>query len=504
MSKLSELKSESAARTAGARAKPSVGRQSCDILVRLEGMPDTQAGQLVLRGAPLFDGPHAKAGQSETFVVRPDRVKECLDNLNKGAGTKEGSILALGNAWRDQERGHISIGWINTAVSAQKAQAGMNYHHRRRVEQVFAQMPVLDFTNVNRAAGEPERVRWPLGLDRVEARATIEGRWQTVSFDRTWLKAKLDEAWAARAQETVSVNLRLPVLRTEQALPVHDAESAAAAIGSLLDGQRFRSLLTRLNAGGEIDTRWQPLMQGEDVGEWAAKLLGRTQGYDGQGRLAADAETGEAILVDRFSLVQGINNDMLFDACRQGQITVEFIPRDMLLVASKNAVGLANDVKAILQSQAAADLRSVAFAFGDDPQAVSRVALILQRQDDRTYVVAGPFRLDTGPAHSLTTVPTPHWKPPAAPAPEPEPEPEPPLEPATAADIPELEEGDFELDAAAIDAALVAGSAVEPRPASASSPTLGCPPAPGARDAAATLAPMPAPARTPAVAAPRL
>ena len=508
-----ELRARSHAASQGASAKRAAAHTSCNVVARLEATPETQGEALVLRATSLFDGPYTRAGTAETFVVRPDRVKECLVNLNKGAGSGVGSVLAFGNAWRDDASGTVSVGWINTCVSAQKAKGEMNYHHHRRVEEVFAQMPVLDFTNLRRAAGEPERVRWPLGQDFAEARVQAGGRWQTARFDRDWLKAKLDEAWAARARDAVSVNLRLPVLRPEQSVEVRDAAGAAAALEALLSGDRYRSVLTRIGGDGAVDTRWQPLMRGESVAGWAAQLLEKAPGFDARGEPVADPETGEQVRVDRFSLIKGIDNDVLFEAAGRGELHIEFIPRDMVLVASKNASGLANEIKAILESGSADDLHAVNFTFGRDPEAVSRVALVLQRQDERTYVVAGPFRLDAGPAYAPATVPSPFYRPPAAPVAAPvevAPEPEPPLEPATAADIPELEEGDFELDGAAIDAALVAGAAAEPPPAEEAGARAPKPARPATADAGAAPeaaraapAPAPKPAR-PAVAAPRL
>lgn len=476
LSILDELKNQSAQLTRGATAKALVAHASCNVIARLDAPPDTRNGRLALRATPLFDGPYTQADRPETFVVRAERVKECVDNLNKGAGSGAGSILAFGNAWRDRETGDLSVGWINTCVSAQKVKGELNHHQNRQVAQVFAQMPVLDFTNIRRAAGEPERVRWPLGQDFAEARAPIGGRWQTVTFDRAWLKEKLEQAWDARAQDQVSVNLRLPVLRPEHSRAVVDAAGAAAALAALLTADRYRSVLTRIGGGGAADARWQPLMRGESAAEWADRLLSKAPGFDERGEPVANPETGEPVQVDRFSLIEGINNDVLFDAAGRGALSVEFLPRDMLLVASKNAVGLASDVKAILQSQSADDLRAVHFTFGRDPEAVSRVALVLQRHDERTYVVAGPFRLDIGPNYSPATVPSPHWQSPAPPvatdtqAPaEPEPEPEPPLEPATVQDIPTLDD-DFELDQATIGAALNAAAPPVAAPAPVEAP----------------------------------
>ena len=503
----SELRARSHAASQGASAKRAPAHTSCNVVARLEATPETQGEALVLRATPLFAGPYTQAGTAETFVVRADRAKECKGNLNKGVGAGVGSVLAFGNAWRDEKSGAISVGWINTCISAQKAKGEMNHHHHRRVEEVYAQMPVLDFTNLRRAPGEPERVRWPLGQDFAEARVQAGGRWQTLGFDRTWLKAKLDEAWAARAQETVSVNLRLPVLRPERSVRVGDAAGAAAALEALLAGDRYRSVLTRISGGGEAETRWQPLMRGEDIAGWAARLLEKAPGFDARGEPVADPETGEQVRVDRFSLIKGIDNDVLFEAAGRGELQIEFIPRDMVLVASKNATALANDIKAVLESASADDLRAVNFTFGRDPEAVSRVALVLQSQDDRTYVVAGPFRLDAGPAYSPATVPSPFHQPPVAPArparPALAPEPEPPLEPATAADIPELEEGDFELDAAAIDAALVAGAADVPGAATEVAPRAPDPAPASAPPAGATVSANAA-ARRPVAPAPTL
>ena len=327
LSLLDELKNQSAQLTRGATAKAPVQHASCNVIARLDAPPDTRDGRLVLRATPLFDGPYTRASGPETFVVRPERVKECLDNLNKGVGSGPGSILAFGNAWRDRETGDLSVGWINTCVSAQKVKGELNHHQDRRVEQVFAQMPVLDFTNVRRAAGEPERVRWPLGQDFAEARALVGGRWQTVAFDRAWLKEKLEQAWNARAQDQVSVNLRLPVSARAVA-GGGDEAGAARALEALLAADRYRWVLTRIGVGEAVETRWQPLMRGESAAEWAARLLSKAPGFDERGEPVADPETGETVQVDRFSLIEGINNDVLFDAAGRGELFVEFLPRD--------------------------------------------------------------------------------------------------------------------------------------------------------------------------------
>ena len=491
---IDKLKKQSAQIGRGASARAPVAHASCNVIARLDAPPDTRDGRLILRATPLFDGPHTAAGRAETFVVREARVKECLDNLNKGAGGGAGSVLAFGNAWRDRETGDLSVGWINTCISAQKVKGELNHHRERRVEQVFAQMPVLDFTNVRRAAGEPERVRWPLGQDFAEARVQAGGRWQTVAFDRAWLKEKLAQAWDARPQESVSVNLRLPVLRPELSRAVVDRAGAREALVELLAADRYRSVLTRMGvAAGEAgsEARWQPLMRGESADEWADHLLSRGPGFDASGAPVFDPETGEQVPVDRFSLIEGIDNGVLFDAAARGELAVEFLPRDTLLVSSKNAVGLANDIKAILQSESADDLRAISFTFGRDPEAVARVALVLQRQDERTYVVAGPFRLDTGPSHSPATVPSPHWQP-AAPAARSAAEPEPPLEPATVRDIPDLDENDFELDRAAL------GAALEEVPAPVSAPAPAPAPVGAARPSRRAGATQTAEAATPA------
>lgn len=470
------LRQESQAITQGAIAKPARAHQSCEVAARLEAPPDTEGGRLVLQATALFDGPHTRAGHTDAYAVRPEQVKACLENLNKGAGFAPGSVLVFGNAWRDQETGVVSIGWVTTAISAQKAKAELNGHQARTLAQVYAQMPVLDFTNVHRAPGEPERIRWPLGLDAIHARVQVAGRWQTVTRDRDWLKEQLGAAWETRQQDTVSLNLRLPVLYPEQAVPVRDLASATNGMVALLAEHPYRSVLTRVSDGAAIATRWQPLMRGSDAVEWAAKLLARTPGFDADGRPVADSETGEQVLVDQFALIEKIDNRLLLDAARRGDVRMEFLPRESLLLATKNAPGLANTVKAILQASCARDLRQIAFAFGEDPEAVSRVALILQRQpDDKLFVVGNPIRLDVGPSYTVATVPSPHL--PIPPAPATAPEAEPPLEAATAADIPPLgEEDEFELDRAALDAALAepftarAASAVPAAPVDGDAP----------------------------------
>lgn len=491
---LEELRARTHAATLGATAKPPRAHQSCEIVARLEAVPVTENGQLNFRATALFDGPHTPAGQMDTYVVRPDRVRECLENLNKGAGAQPGSVLVFGNAWRDQQTDTVSIGWVTTALSAQKAQAGLNGHQHRRVVAVYAQMPVLEFTNTRPEAGEPTRIRWALGLDHLEARVNTGREWRPVTFDRPWLTAKLEAAWEARQQESVQINLRLPVLYPDQAVAVRDLPSATNGLVRLLAEHPYRGVLTRVGDGQRVETRWQPLMRGQDAAEWTARLLAQTPGFDDRGQPVCDPETGEQVLVDAFSLIEGIDNRLLFAAAQAGQVQVEFLPRESLLVATKKAPGLANDVKSILQAASNTELYQIAFAFGADPTAVSRVALVLQDTDDRarTYVVAGPHRLEPGPTFTVASVPSPHLQTPVGP---PAPD-EPPLEEAHVADdredesaappIPPVDDPAFELD---LDRAL---SPDGPSPTPADAPTSR---EPRARAPAATPA---EPGRSPA------
>ena len=86
------LRQESQAITQGAVAKPARAHQSCEVAARLEAPPDTEGGRLVLQATALFDGPHTRAGHTDAYAVRPEQVKACLENLNKGAGFAPGSV----------------------------------------------------------------------------------------------------------------------------------------------------------------------------------------------------------------------------------------------------------------------------------------------------------------------------------------------------------------------------------------------------------------------------
>ena len=76
-------------------------------------------------------------------------MKACLENLNKGAGFAPGSVLVFSNAWRDQETGVVSIGWVTTAISAQKAKAELNGHQARTLAQTRGiRCVVLDYESL--------------------------------------------------------------------------------------------------------------------------------------------------------------------------------------------------------------------------------------------------------------------------------------------------------------------------------------------------------------------
>lgn len=93
-------------------------------MARLEAIIERQGDRLQLRATALFDGPYTQAGQTDLYSVRLDRVNACVDNLHKGAGSQPGSVLVFGGAWRNPADGSVSVGWINTAISAQKSKPG--------------------------------------------------------------------------------------------------------------------------------------------------------------------------------------------------------------------------------------------------------------------------------------------------------------------------------------------------------------------------------------------
>ena len=69
-------------------------------------------------------------------------------------------------------------------------------------------------------------------------------------------------------------------------------------------------------------------MRGEQPGEWAAQLLARVPGFDAQGHPVADPDTGsEQVQVDRFALIEGIDNLVLFDAAAGAKYSSNSSPR---------------------------------------------------------------------------------------------------------------------------------------------------------------------------------
>lgn len=415
---LSELRDQT--RTLKQNASPVVrtGGKSCEVLATLDEM-QTGSEQLVLTATALFDGPFTKAGQRDTYAVRPDAVPACTENLKKGVGAAPGSVLVFGGAWRDAQSGRMSIGWINTAVSAQKQQAGMNGHDSREIREVYAQMPYLEFTNVNRRQGEPPWIRWGLTLDTARLRVERDGRWEVAEFTRDWLATKLRQAWEARTGDEVRVNHWLPVLRQDRVVPVQDLAGAREAARALMDENPHYKLIARVSDGTEVVTAYLPYKaKHTGAADYVERLFERLPGFAENGDPVVDPQTGEQILVDRYALMQGVDNTLLLQEAAAGRVLVEFLPRENLLLSSKNAPGMANDVKRILTVESNQALHQQALAFGIGRDAVSRVALVVQAQDSAVYVVGGPYRLDAGPQYELGTVPSHYLGRAAGPAPQ--------------------------------------------------------------------------------------
>jgi hypothetical protein len=414
MTDLQTLREHSHRATGGAAPQPRPGGRTCEIVARLETIVERQGDRLHLRATALFDGPYTQAGQTDLYSVRPDRINACADNLHKGAGSQPGSVLVFGGAWRNPADGTVSVGWINTAISAQKVQARMNGHPDRCVVELYAQMPVLEFPNIDRQPGEPRWIRWGLACDAAALVVEQNGGWQTLTFDRPWLVEKLRQAWEQRADANLKINLWLPTLRIDRAVAVADLEATIQETARLLRENPYRQLLARVSDGAEVATRFLPY-QPPDAGDpetWARNVFAPVPGFGPDGQPVFDPATGEQVRVDRYTLMAGVTNAILFEYAARHEVTVELLPRENLLLSTKNAPGMANQIKQVLGAASNAELYAIRFAFGDDRDAVSRVAVVLQQQPDYRLAVAGPFRLDTGPAYTPASVPSAHIAPP--------------------------------------------------------------------------------------------
>jgi hypothetical protein len=414
MTDLNTLREQSHVATGGALPPPHTGGRTCEIVATLESVVERQGDSLKLRATALFEGPHTQAGHSDLYSVRPDRINACVDNLHKGVGSQPGSVLVFGGAWRNPTDGVVSVGWINTAISAQKVQARMNGHADRSVVELYAQMPVLEFPNTDRQPGEPRWIRWGLACDTAALTVDAGSGWQTLTFDRPWLVEKLRQAWEQRAQPDLKINLWLPTLRVDQAVAVTDPEAMIQETARFLRENAYRQVLARVSDGAEVATRFLPYRP-PDASEpetWLRSVFAQAPGFDPNGHPVFDPATGEQVQVDRYSLMAGVSNAILFEYAARREVTVELLPRENLLLSTKNAPGMAHQVKQVLGATSNAELYAIRFAFGEDRDAVSRVAVVLQQQPDYRLAVAGPFRLDAGPAYTPASVPSAHITPP--------------------------------------------------------------------------------------------
>ncbi|MCU0936045.1 MAG: hypothetical protein MUF66_08220, partial [Gammaproteobacteria bacterium] len=216
-----------------------------------------------------------------------------------------------------------------------------------------------------------------------------------------------------RADANLKINLWLPTLRIDRAVAVADLEATIRETARLLRENPYRQLLARVSDGAEVATRFLPYRP-PDAGDpeaWARTVFAPVPGFGPDGHPVFDPATGEQVRVDRYTLMAGVTNAILFEYAARHEVTVELLPRENLLLSTKNAPGMAHQIKQVLGAASNAELYAIRFAFGDDRDAVSRVAVVLQQQPDYRLAVAGPFRLDTGPAYTPASVPSAHIAP---------------------------------------------------------------------------------------------
>lgn len=306
MSVLNRLQNNQPAAKAGSKSYNTFG-----LVLEVQTVKEVD-GQLRIVGNAVNTNSHIKTGEPLEVTFRGDNAGKSVTNFDKGNGKAwrkneaacAGSIVTLESCYLTNETDGnakvVSARWLNTLRNINRDE----HEDRAALEGVLATAPRVYFENPNPQANEPLKITLPVVGDKSWGRVTNEHG----TFRREFPAAfAIDKLKALPADAKVRVHIE--VAEPKEAIKFSSKEELVAALRMQLGRGTEAITLLRASDGESMITR------SVHVG---FKKVGDEYLPD------VDKAVTELFGNNLFSGVE--NTDALFEAAKNGELTMEAIP----------------------------------------------------------------------------------------------------------------------------------------------------------------------------------
>ncbi|PPC84758.1 MAG: hypothetical protein CTY35_00105 [Methylotenera sp.] len=228
------------ANTNGGRANSNLGGAAVKVIQK-----NVVDGKVTITAEVMFNSIGHQEGDQVTVHFDPQQASKIDDNLKKGMGTSQGSVLILENCTKLEGEGQIQARWVTTAISSAKSAAEDTGHGVREVEKAFLVAPTVFFENPSVGPDEPRYIHF--GITSESARLRTQKGY--AEFDRAWFMNKL-----AQVADYKTVRVQALALQPAYSVKANTIEEAFAAIQSTISSNGGAALVRVKDETDSIET----------------------------------------------------------------------------------------------------------------------------------------------------------------------------------------------------------------------------------------------------------
>lgn len=329
-------------------------------------------GKMVLTAKLMFDSISMAAGTILKVVSHSDTASKNEDNLKKGMGSSQGSVLILENCVKvDGSDDTISTRWITTAKSSTKAASPDTGHAQREIDKAFIAVPTVFFKNPVVAEGEPLHINWSLTAPT----SRLRGPKGYADYDRAWFMSKISQV-----KDHKAVRVAALALQPTASVKVDTLDAALETIKDFIGTQGMAAFVRIRDENNGVES-----------------VIVRND-Y---------SKTPDVVVEDlkAAGLFRNVPNEAVADEVAKGNWVLEVMPGIEIPFLGDSLQRIVSD----LQTREVKDLVNFNINYGDKRGGVTEAILVtLPTSNGNPMFCHDPIRVNS-PRYSMRYLPSPHF-----------------------------------------------------------------------------------------------